>query len=309
MTRSWTPSETLLLRQLIESGKNDAQIAKEFQKGGVRRTYKAVQRKRQREGWHALVPPAPGCCRRFTNSLTVEGNQLILFDPHWPFADADFINRLVDLALAMGIRNVGIGGDLADESTFSHFGRDIGIEWRDERAAIKQGVKALRMTFDELTICLGNHDRRVLRALDNVVDEFDWVDTLHDWFPPIEGKKLNITPYYFYHVLSGGERFRITHPKNSSVRPTTVPLALCHKYHEHIISGHNHLNGKRRDEGDRFWVLESGMCADRELIKYLMMEDNRRPMAQQGAVIIKGGTPLLIWPQDLRFYQTLMTRP
>ena len=303
MAIDWSPSESLLLRTLTQQGKNDAEVATEFRQAGIARTYKSIQRKRQREGWHAMVAPAPACCQRFTDTLVVEGDQLLLYDPHWPFADADFINRLVDLALGMGIRSVGIGGDLADQSTFSHFGRSIGVEWKDEKLAIKQGVKALRMAFDELTICPGNHDRRILRALNNAIDEFDWVDTLHDWFPPIEGKRLNITPYYFYHILSGGERFRVTHPKNSSILPTSVPLALCHKYHEHIISGHNHLNGKRRDEGDRFWVMESGMCADRELIKYLMIEDNRRPMAQQGAVIVKDGVPVLLWPQDIRFYE------
>jgi len=302
MAIDWSPSESLLLRTLTQQGKNDAEIATEFRQAGIGRTYKSIQRKRQREGWHAMVAPAPACCRRFTDTLVVEGDHLLLYDPHWPFVDADFINRLVDLALRIGIRSVGIGGDLADQSTFSHFGRQIGVEWKDEKAAIKQGVKALRMAFDELTICPGNHDRRMLRALNNAIDEFDWVDTLHDWFPPIEGKRLNITPYYFYHVLSGGERFRVTHPKNSSVKPTTVPLMLCHKHHEHIISGHNHLNGKRRDEGDRFWVMESGMCADRELIQYLMIEDNTRPMAQQGAVIVRDGVPILLWPQDIRFY-------
>jgi len=233
--------------------------------------------------------------------VIVNNNILILPDPHFPLHNAEYINACVDIALNFGVDTVGIPGDITEQSVFSYFGRDIGVEWKHEKAATKDAIIALGQTFRRVVLAPGNHDVRIIRRLEHSVNEDDWVDMLREWFVDL-GNRLTITPYHWFLVQSGDRTFRVTHPKNSNRIPTSVAVRLCHKYRQSIISGHSHVTGIRRDESGGDWCIDAGMCADETRMRYMMMEDSTRPATNLGAVLIIDGTPILLEEDTLALY-------
>jgi len=96
---------------------DSAEIAAQFAERNIRRTQKAIQRRRERLGIHARVQPSD--TPRFDAPLRVEADRiLIMGDPHVPFHDADWCNRVIDIALAMECDTVSVPGDLVDFTAF-----------------------------------------------------------------------------------------------------------------------------------------------------------------------------------------------
>jgi hypothetical protein len=302
---AWTPAEDAFVRHLVQEGKDSAEIAALCQADGIARTQKAIQRRRERMQWHARVAESPAVCRKFTDRLRVEGDALLFGDPHWPFHHADFMNRCVDVALGLGIDTVGIGGDITDQSVFSKWGRDKGVEWSHEKEATKQGIRALLSNFKRVVLCPGNHDVRMIRQSQGAINEDDWVDMMRDWFAGVPPQRLLITAYHAYHVVSGGRPFRVTHPKESNRVPTSVALRLNRKHRESIVSFHSHVTGIRRDESGTDYLVDCGPCCDDERMRYVQIEDNTRPKMTRCAVLLVDGAPLLLEEDTLHVYESL----
>lgn len=308
MTEAWTTAETALLRQYVEQGLNAEEISARFAADGLSRTHQAVRRYLQRlrdkepGKWCAKVAEAPTMCGRFTDSITVQGNALILPDPHFPFHHARYINRCVAVARTLGVETVAIPGDITEQSVFSHWGRNIGVEWKDEKEATKQAIGALAANFEHVVLAPGNHDVRIIRRLDNAVNEDSWVDMLRDWFSDL-GQRLQITPHHWFLIESGGRTFRATHPESSNRIPTSVALQLCRKYRTSIISGHSHVTGVRRDESGQDWCVDAGMCADVKRLRYAQIKDSTRPAMNLGAVLVLDGVPVVLEEDTLPLWE------
>jgi len=279
-----------------EQGLNSAEIAAECAERGITRTQKAIQRIRERKGWHAKVQASPV---KPELPPVLEGDALLLFDIHSPCHDARWINRCVDLALRWGVHQCGIGGDLVDFTAFSIFAKSDAYDVQAEIIATEQILKALESAFDELVYCNGNHEVRLSR--------------LTGWMLPVEtavrlfmrdGKTV-FTRSYWFTLESGGESFYIEHPRNASVSQTMVPARLAAKYHKHVIAGHGHLWGQGRDVSGQFWAIDSGICADPERIEYYQMQHTTRPAMQQGAVIVRNGIPILLSPHNIAAFEAM----
>jgi len=298
MAIDWSPSESLLLRTLTQQGKNDAEIATEFRQAGIARTYKSIQRKRQREGWHAIIAANPLCAPRFDRPLRVEADRsLLLFDPHAPFHDADWCNRVIDLALSYGVDTVAIGGDLVDFTAFSKWGRQERVEAEDEIASATQFVGVLCSTFRRLIYSGGNHENRLPRSTNNLLALRNAMQMFTN------GSKTEVTDYHWFELVSAGERYYVEHPKNASMHATIVPKKLASKYLCHIVAGHGHLWGMTRDPSDNFWCIDAGVCCDPQRLAYTHKVHSTRPQEQQGAVLILDGMPLLVGPGNIKFYE------
>jgi len=298
LATAWSPSESLLLRTLTQQGKNDAEIAKEFRDEGIRRTYKSIQRKRQREGWHALIAANPLCAPRFDRPLRVEADRaLLLIDPHAPFHDADWCNRVIDLALSYDIDTAAIAGDLVDFTAFSKWGRQERVEAEDEIASAIQFVEVLCSTFRRLIYSAGNHENRLPRITGNLLALRNTMQMFTN------STKTEVTDYHWFELISAGEKYYIEHPKNASIHATIVPKKLASKYLCHIIAGHGHLWGMTRDPSDTFWCIDSGVCADPERLAYTHKVHSTRPKELQGAVMVIEGIPILLSPDNIGFYE------
>jgi hypothetical protein len=292
----WTPAEEALCQVLTEQGRDSAEIAATFAERGIARTQKAIMRIRDRRGWHGKVQPSPVT---LASPPVLRGDALLLFDVHSPCHDAAWINRCVDLALRWGVHKLGIGGDLVDFTAFSVFAKSNEYDVQTEIAATEGILRTLESCFDEVVYSAGNHEQRLSR--------------LPDWLLPVEtamrlfmrAGRTTFTRSYWFTLESGGESYYIEHPRNVSVAQTLVPARLAAKYHTHVIAGHGHLWGQGRDVSGRYWAIDSGMAADPARLEYYVSQHNVRPAMQQGAVIVRGGVPVLLSPGNIAFYDAL----
>ena len=296
LRQPWTPAEELLCQTLTEQGRDSAEIAATFAGRGIARTQKAIMRLKARKGWHGKVTESPVV---LATPPVLRGDALLLFDVHSPCHDAAWINRCVELALRWGIHKLGIGGDLVDFTAFSVFAKSSEYDVATEIAATESILHTLETCFDEVVYSAGNHEQRLSR--------------LTDWLLPVETAvrlflrdgKTTFTRSFWFTLESGGESFYVEHPRNTSVSQTLVPARLAAKYHTHVIAGHGHLWGQGRDVSGRYWAIDAGICADPERLEYYQMQHTVRPAMQQGAVIVRGGVPVLLSPGNIALYEAL----
>lgn len=306
MAETWTNAETALLQVWVQAGKRSDEIVTLFAEKGIERTYKSVTRKLERErakdpaDWHAMV--ALATTKRWDTQLRVTADRtLILPDIHAPFHDADWINRCIGLALRMGCDTVALPGDLVDFAAFSKFGRQERVEAEDEILAARQIVTALAHSFARVIYTGGNHEMRLPRKTDNLLELRDAMEMF------VNAPNVQVSDYHWFELVSGGEMFHVEHPKPSSSTAIVVPRALCRKFLCHIIGTHGHMWGMGRDESGRFWLVDSGVACDPLRLAYIQKVHSTRPMVYQGACLVLDGVPLLLSPDNIATFEWLAT--
>jgi hypothetical protein len=299
-TNEWSVAEVVLLRQMVQGGKDSQVICEEFNKAGIPRSQKAIYRKLQAERdkdpgqWRVRVADSP--FPALPSPVTIEGDCLVLADLHSPFHDAHWVNRVTDLALKWGVCKAGVCGDAVDFSAFSHFGRQHYLEAEMELDAVKQVLDSLANGFDEVVYAPGNHEMRFARW---VAYALDAQALIQHW---VNNEKVTTTRFHWFRVVSGGEVYQVEHPRNTSTHASVIPAKLCAKFGCHVIAGHGHTWGMTRDDSGRYWAIDSGICADPRRLEFGQIEHNTRPVQMQGAVIIKGGVPILLCPENIGLY-------
>lgn len=295
------------MQELVQQGLDSAEIAERFASHGVRRTQKAIQRKRARErgadpaGWHALVAQAPQCAPRFDQPLRIEANRaVIMADPHVPFHDAAWCNRVIALALAYGCTAAIVPGDLVDFTAFSKWGRQERVEAEDEIRAARQFLRALARSFEMVAYTGGNHEMRLPRITGNLLELRDTMDMF------VRDANVLTTDYHWLELVSNGETFYIEHPKNASMIPGRVPTKLAEKLGCHVIAGHGHQWGVVRDVSGRYWCIDAGVCCDPLRLAYINKVHNTRPQIYQGAVLVLDGTPILLSPDNIETFERMI---
>jgi len=215
----------------------------------------------------------------------VEGNVLVLADPHVPYHDASFINKAIDVALAGKVEACIIAGDMFDVNAFSPFDPNLADVLEDEFAAGEAFITTLAETFKEILVLTGNHEGRILKRLGFHQIEHNRLKRLFDPEDVAE-----FSPYYFCYV----QDWMVCHPKNVSSIPGRVAARLAEKYHCNVVAAHGHTFGLAQDVSGQYLGIDSGCCADPSRLEYIALRPNLRPQVHQGAVILQDGYPWLL---------------
>ena len=292
----WSPQEDRLLRLMVEKDYSPSEIYTEFQSLGIDRSAEAIARHPATQG-----PPARQASPfSLEPPLEVEGDMLVLTDIHVPAHDATFINALIDLALDMGVTQVGICGDLLNLDAVSIFAGSELYDLDTELEYARHLMRVLSREFARVVYAPGNHEMRLSRKTDHALSIRQ---AIRLW---TEGSNITFTPKHWFRLNSAGEVYQIEHPKNTSTHATLVPKKLCSKYLCHVIAGHGHLVGWAKDVSGKFWAIDSGVVADPQRLAYIDTTHSTRPAVNQGAVIVKEGMFLSITPETLPLYQALV---
>ena len=258
---------------------------------------------------------------RYDKPPTLEGDALILPDVEVPFHHAEFLNQVIDLADAWGIRQVICAGDLMHMDSISGWepnwsvgtsklteqdearllaialslpaskrdallevvtraGSD-GKDFSDEMGQARQVLNALDACFEKFVWTCGNHEGRLLRAINSPVNPSELLNLMK-----LEQGKWEIAPYYYCILKSGGETFRITHPKSAA---DNAARALASQYHQHILMGHSHKMMFDWDASGKYAAVQMGHVVDEERLAYCAQRDARRNSHKLGAVIVRDG--------------------
>lgn len=266
---------------------------------------------------------------RYDKPPTVEGDALILPDAEIPFHHAEFINRVLDLSQAWGIKTMISAGDLLhfdslsgwepnwapkpngglsdkDEKRLMDFAMtlggkkqqelmsalvDIGKQSEDsgfsgEMHHARKTLKALDDCFDQFVWVLGNHEGRLLRAINSPVQPSELLNLMK-----LHEGKWTIAPYYYCLLNTPKGTFRITHPKSAA---NNTARALASQYLQHVIMGHSHKVFFDWDTSGNYYAIQAGHCVDEERLAYCAQRDARRDSHKLAAVIVRNGYPYLL---------------
>ena len=293
----WSPAEEALCQLLTEQGRDSAEIAATFTERGIARTQKAISRLKARKHWHGKVAPSPFA--PLAAPLEAHGDMVIYPDPHCPFHDADWVNRVTDLALKWGVRQAGIPGDLIDWTAFSVYGRRAGVEAEDEIRAAEQFLRSLAVTFDRVYYAPGNHEQRLARTVGYALG----LDRLSEWW--VTRPNVLTTLRKSFWLTSDDRRYFVVHPRNYSRNPPSNSVRLCAKFHANIISTHSHHVGMAQDVSGDYVGLDIGMCAAQWLLEYIQVEVSNNPAMVTAACIVKSGVAVLLTPGNIALYERL----
>lgn len=245
-------------------------------------------------GEHPAIPPSPEA--RSDEYPRLEGDYLVLFDPHLPLHDKALLDEACERAARLGVKRFLIGGDLFNHPQFGRHDRDKAQErrWQDDVEIGDRVMEALCARFPGPNhVIMGNHCRWLFDALRGQAD-VSWL-----WSRILQGagERVTFTDHEMCQVTSGGERFFVAHGANySSVNPLGVAKRLAGIHHMHVVIGHQHMAEQGRDASGRYQVICGGGVFDPARMRYANLVAKTLPRMQQGYVIIKGGYAKLFEP-------------
>lgn len=259
----------------------------------------------------------------WNNPPVLEGDAFVLMDAQIPYHHAEFINKCLTLCEKWNIRQMILGGDALDMNAMNTFAPNfenddkrvidtktastllaiadtLPSDKREEIHAIvadaegeggisgeikesRAVLKSFESSFDTILWIMGNHEQRVLRALQKVLP----VDSLAVVFGA-DNPRWTVSPYYKCVLNSGGELWRIEHPVNTGKGSSKK---LASKFTSHVIMGHNHHFNITTDPSGKWYAIEPGMGMDEERMAYVSQRSNSADTHMTGAVIIRNGKP------------------
>lgn len=276
------------------------------------------------------IPESPYI--RYDEPPVVEGDALVLPDVEIPFHHADFLNKVIDLADAWGIRQVVCAGDLLHMDSISGWepnwapehnrtvlteedetrlmelamslpkgkqqaiidiiGNSDGVDGKDfsaEMGHARRTLKALDECFDKFVWVLGNHEGRVLRAINSPVNPSELLNLMK-----LDSGKWEIAPFYYGLLKSGERTFRVTHPKSAA---NGAARGLASQFFQDILMGHSHKMFFDFDTSGKYYSIQMGHCVDEARLSYVGQRDAKRDSHKLGAVIVREGYPYLLHEQ------------
>jgi hypothetical protein len=273
-----------------------------------------------------VVSPSP--YPKFDSPLVMEGDALILPDLEMPFHNADFLNPVLDLTRAWGIRQLILAGDVlhfdslsgwepnwakleeggiiaSAEEKLMDFAQklpnnlqgelveligDIGQRSESDGVSTELGIARRELhkmdkLFDRIDFVLGNHEGRLLRAMQTTLDPKELIRLLEG------GDKWRIGEYYFSYLDTCKGRYTIEHPKGAA---ETTAQNLAAKFHTHVIMGHSHALDFSWDISGKFYAIHAGHCVDENRLAYAAQRHTTKRQHKPGAVLVANGYPYLL---------------
>ncbi len=139
----------------------------------------------------------------------------------------------------------------------------------------------LYQAFDVIYWTLGNHDVRMLRALEFGIG-------LAELAKLVDGTGKMQCSYYRYAIIN--KTWRVSHPKSYSRRGGQVPSILADKFKCSVIGAHGHHWGIQPALNNEYVGIDTGGMFDPTRVDYIMLEDSTHPMWTPGFGIIRNNT-------------------
>ena len=219
--------------------------------------------------------------KRYDDAPVIKGSCLVIADLQIPFQDGQFLLKVLDLANKWNVTQGLSAGDFFNEAAFTSLPtKPSNRDWKEEAGIAENVYKAMLRYVPDWLFILGNHDAYILRELSNQLTHTDILK--------LSNISASNTDYYWCIIEDKQHnKWRVSHPKNTSTVHGKVPQGLAHKYKMNVIAGHGHLAAMSPDDTGEFCCIDSGICCDPELLDYVNERDNLRPKMNQGAVILK----------------------
>jgi predicted phosphodiesterase len=220
--------------------------------------------------------------------LELVGDAIVVGDVHVPATDWDFAGLVARVAERMSINRLVVAGDFFNHDLYSRFPHIVSPPtWAEERQAGKRLLEDWLVTFDEIVLLMGNHERMKQKAVNGNVDELDIFGCLST------SSKIKTSNYGYCWMDSGERRWRISHGREYSVNQLTVGAELALKHECHVISHHQHHAAIGRDRYKRYVVVDNGALVDPQKLAYAVMDENKCPNMARAFTALRRGYPYM----------------
>ena len=223
--------------------------------------------------------------------LHLEGDAMIVGDIHCPFTDYEWAVKVSQVAKKhlKKPRRLIIAGDFFNMDAFSTYAHLTNLPtWAQEREAAKGLLHEWLDAFSEITMIMGNHDRRLQKFTGGAFDETDIISLVLS-----NPNLVKASNFGWCVVESGTQTYRITHPKNYSVNQLNVAEAIALKFGQNVISFHEHHLSIGWDRYKRYLIVNGGSLVDPDKLAYARLDDSKSAGTAKGFVMLKNGTPYL----------------
>lgn len=220
--------------------------------------------------------------------LTITGDAVIVGDVHVPATDWDFAHLPARVAEKRGITTLIVAGDFFNMDAFSPFSKTSkSTAWEQERDYGRRLLSDWLETFQHIYICMGNHEARLIKFVQGEFGADDIFGLL------TTSEKITTTNYSWAELISGGIRWRVTHPRNYGINQLTTAAELAQKYDCNVVTLHEHHLGLGYDRWKRHLAVNGGTLVDDTRLEYVQMTDSKSAGMARGFVAIKNGCPHL----------------
>jgi hypothetical protein len=265
----------------------------------------------------------------YTTPLEMTGDAVIFPDLEIPFHHADFVNRVLDICDAWGIKKAILAGDVVHFNSMSGWNpsweaesnggidvdtldilvdliRDLPKSKQKDTLADKLADIGERKEVDGFQQEM-KHARKTVKVFEQLFDEIHhplgnhegrYLSKMENPLVSSEIKtileitepKWHIKPFYFSTLVSNGETFRIEHPKSAA---KSAAEKLASKFQVNVMMAHSHYVNQSWDISGNFYAWQIGHAVDEEKLPYASQRSTTRDKHKLGACIIRGGYPYL----------------
>jgi hypothetical protein len=247
----------------------------------------------------AIAFPANADHQCLVGKLTVYAEKcLVIGDCEIPDHSIQMFENIVTIGRRFAIEDLIINGDFLALDSCSNWPKvavDF-IQFRQELKAAKMALKVFLQTFKRITWITGNHERRLAYKFDGQLNIGDFIGDIEN---------VRFSEYTSCILKSGGREAYITHQKNYSQIPLSVPRKLIQARHMDILCAHNHHLALGYDPSGQYWLAEGGYCRDRTRTVYKEINTTTHPEWNPGFVMIQNGMPYLIDQNNLDFWMSV----
>ena len=217
---------------------------------------------------------------------------LALCDIHAPHFIERAIHLATNLAWANDIGTVALVGDFIDFDSFSSYlkvGASPPEEGFEALAAI---IDYLHENFDEILVCMGNHDERLLRKMADLSIGINGILALAQPYAKVPWDRLQYTSR-FQIKLEGGPSgdWWLSHMDNYRKVPLSVATEGVIKFQANYLTAHQHHLGAVRSNYGGMWAVDGGALVDPQKTEYLQRRHKMCSDWAPGFTVILDGHP------------------
>jgi predicted phosphodiesterase len=283
-----------IIKELYANGSMDILMTRLTEITGKGWTRKQVSDRASRVGIKREIvkDDFPSISAPYSIEEIKEPRVLITSDFHMPWYNRDMCMRLVQIAKEKKVPALIIAGDMFDNWIFSIFDKESReTSWREERNKTDQLLNILLETIPRIYILVGNHDRRMLRALKFQVSFPELFRLLEN------GNRVKVLELP---IVRLNEDSLIIHPDTYSRTPGKVPRDLIAKYRKHVFVGHTHSQSLVWDPSSNNIGVELGCMCKPDVMDYKNLHITTHPNWNPGFVLYDQGNiqlynQLVIW--------------
>jgi len=280
----WSKDRIEALEKLVYYGYTDGAISKILSSQWNKAvTMKMVGTARARYGILKFYLEKDKDMKLYNTELQLRpADRLVICDLHSPYHDEVMMNRALQVADNMGIKECIIAGDLIDNDFIKYYPnpRIEDISTFDKEKEKTQLIFKMLDYFDRNILIKGNHENRVNRATDGKIQARHLFENI--------GKEVWEQKFMYstYDKLFIGDEWMIVHPQSYSQISASVAVRLAEKYHRHVLNAHGHFFAFRYDRSGEYMAVDLGGMFDPRKFQYINEKTTTHPVWNSGFVVI-----------------------